>query len=588
MSLRLLHLFTCLAGLWLSGPVHGAQGEAEAKAAAQLGPGIAATAGKQTLSWQELNQLLLDRFAGSETGRAALAHLVRSEMLVRLEEETGLAITQADVDARWNQVAESLRGTGQSIEAQLEQNGLSAPEFRRYLRLSIVHETLTRRALGLPDGEPVTGEQQEMWLDQTLAERGCAELPIAWAEPGSAAHESVVVARCAGVEVTLAEYLPHLRRALAPEELRRACYQLLLDKRMVQLMPDLASKAVEAAVATEVERRRREAESDPKHQGISFEQLLEAQGVRPASLARDPVIRVTALSKLFIERSYDEEGLRGVYANERDFFDGTYGEAVEVGLIFLRAARFPNEIIKRSFADAEKELAELAQQARTFQEFQRLAARTSDAPGARQDRGLLGYVTRLDERLDEALRAAVFEGLARRTSLDPPAEERIVGPLRVASRLRADVARRTPRRAALGAHGAPRTHGAAQAPGRGRGAARGERRDLDGPGVTHADRKGRRERRRDAQGREARAHQAARGAGARPPERAARAVRGGRRLGRRGARGHGALRLGLERAPDDADRGSPVRRGHHGRGRLVGPGRRQRLREVGLRCTSRA
>lgn len=403
------------------------------ESAGQSAPEIAASARGATITFKELDRLLLDRYAGSEDGRAALGHLVQSKLLGRLEQESGMRVTAEEVDTRWREADEQLKNTGssQGIEAEIKKTGLTHEEFRRYLRLSIVHERLTRRALGLDDDAVVTREQQVMWLDQVVLERGCAELATAWTEPTSRPANEVIVAECADVRVTLAEFLPHLRRALSPEDLRKACYQLLLDKRMTARMPDLKPATVTAAVQAEIDRRRTEAESDPRHQGVPFESLLSAQGIHPSSLPRDPVIRVTALSKLWVERSFDEESLREIYANERDFFDGTYGEAVELGLIFLRAVRFPNDLIELSFEDAERKLDELRGQIRTFNEFQRIAQRQSEAPGAREDKGVLGYVTRLDERVPEILRAAAFDALAERTALDPPASERLVGPLRV-------------------------------------------------------------------------------------------------------------------------------------------------------------
>jgi len=432
MPRRLLSTLPLLAGAFLLSalPVNGAAPaklHASGPARQELGTDVAAQARRTTITWDELDRQLLDRYAGTEDGRSALAHLVRLKLLARLERESGIEVRPEEVAEQWRTVDEGMRAGGEDgVDAQLKQTRLTKEEFRSILRLSIVQERLTRRALGLDDEAPVTGEQQEMWLDQAMKERGCADLPI---EYGGVSDDIIV--RCAEVEVTLAEYLPYLRRGLATEDLRRACYQLLLDKRMVARMPDLAPGALDAAIAAEIERRRVVAESDPKHQGISFEMLLKAQGVRPSSLSRDPIIRVTALSKLWVERSYDEDAVKAVYANERDFFDGTYGETVELSMIFLRAAHFTNEFNPLSFEEAERELEALRRKMRTFNEFKRIAAQISDAPDADEDKGLVGYVTRLDSRVTESLRAAVFDNLAQRTSLDPPAQKRLVGPLRV-------------------------------------------------------------------------------------------------------------------------------------------------------------
>jgi hypothetical protein len=344
---------------------------------------------------------------------------MQARVLDALARERGVVIGEERLERRLAQLTEELRQSGQRLEDLLDAQDLGRAEFREYLRLAMVQETLTRRALGLRDDAPLTGEQQELWLSTELAQRGVEELPPPWA-PGAA------VARSGDVVVRREEYVEHLRRQLDRSTLRTACFQLLLAERMRARMPDLAPETLDEALAAEIERRRAESDADPAHKGVTYEVLLRSQGLSIERLEDDPVIAIATLSRLWIERSYDEPTLKRVYADEREWFDGQFGEAWQVAVLFLRAAHLPNELVPRSFDEADAELARIARGLTDRAAFARAVRAKSEDPSTREEDGALGWVTRGDERAPEALRAAVFE---RAPALLP--EGGAIGPLRV-------------------------------------------------------------------------------------------------------------------------------------------------------------
>jgi len=130
-------------------------------------------------------------------------------------------------------------------------------------------------------------------------------------------------------------------------------------------MPDLAPEKLEKAVQEEVQRRRDEARLDPNNKGVPLDQLLGAQGILVERIGDDPAVRISALSKLWVERSYGAEDLKQMYETERELFDGLFGPAQEVALLFLRAAKYKNDLNPRTYEEAEKELAAFAQRARS-------------------------------------------------------------------------------------------------------------------------------------------------------------------------------------------------------------------------------
>lgn len=373
-----------------------------------------------TLPWEDFDRLLVMRYAMSEDGRAALKQLLRARLLDRLARESQLEIGPAEVQARWEELDRDARAGGQpgGLAEALAAQGVDEEVFREFLRLAIVQETLSRRALGLPPDRPINAEQQEMWLDQIVTQRGSQSPPPPWPDG--------VAARCGDVKLSVRDYTLFLRTQLAPELLREACYQLLLERKARGRMPDLAGDALAAAVEAEIDRRREETAADPRYKGLSYEQILSAQGVLLDGLREDPAVVTAALANLWVDRTYGEDGLREAYAEERAWFDGRFGEFREVRAIFLRGAVFKNDVNPRTVEEAEQELARLAQQVGQLEDFERLVLEHSEDTGSKGKGGLLGWVPKGDERVPEVIRQAAFGEDGR-----PVGQGRLVGPVRL-------------------------------------------------------------------------------------------------------------------------------------------------------------
>lgn len=385
---------------------------------AQAGrPEPAASARGVELSWAEFHALVLDRHSMSQVGREALQHLLRAQLLDRLAKESKLVIPERDLDAKLRELEAEVKRAGEagSLDEYLAAKRVPKAKFREFLRLGLVQERLARRALGIADNRPIQAEQQEMWLDQIVQQRGMQTPPPPWTDG--------VVARCGDLEIKLDAFLPHLVEQLTSDDVAEDCHRALLAKLAQARMPDLSKDALERALDEELARRKAAALVDPKTKGLSFEQLLAAQGLTFEMLRRDPAVRSAALAHLWVERTWGEAGLRRVYDEERVLFDARFGEAYETRAIFLRAAKFTNELNPRTFEDAERELGRLAPQIKSREDFERFAKLRSEDPATRERGGLLGYISAGDENAPEALRTALFVGGG--------GAERLVGPLRI-------------------------------------------------------------------------------------------------------------------------------------------------------------
>lgn len=390
---------------------------------------VAASAGDTKILWKDLDPVLASRRVLSEDGRDTLKHLAQSIVLERLAKENGIVVSDAVVEARWKTLDEQVRASGDAsgIAGMMKKARLSPDEFRKFLRLSFVQETLTRRALGLRENTEVKGEQQELWMDEALAARGYAEVPPPWPEK--------IVARGSDFEIELADLVRTLRRRLQPKDLKEDCYQLLLVKKISARMPDLAAGALDRAIEDEIQRRRDDAAADPRNAGIPWEQCLVAQGYVIDMIRQDPAIRVAALAHLWVDRSNDSESLKRTYEAEREHFDGLYGPAIETSVLFLRGARFRNDLNPRTFEDVEGELRKLAGKIRSAEDFQRLARERSEDAVARGSGGALGWVGSRSERVPPEIRDEVRKALAQPTpsaaGLDPAVS--LVGPVRLST-----------------------------------------------------------------------------------------------------------------------------------------------------------
>lgn len=362
---------------------------------------VAARAGDTVVTFAELDDLIFVRHANSPEGHEALKHLLKTRLLDELARESGLVVTEADVDALWQEAADGLAAAGQgSIERMLREQNMSVAEFREFLRLGVVQRTLAARALGIPEGQPVSGELQETWLEGEIVARGLQEFPAPWVEG--------VVLTCGGVEITLPEYLRTLRDRVDPPALRRGLEQVLLEKRLRARMPDLSEDAIRDAVAEELARRRANVQSDQRYKGIGYDELMKAKGILIDYWPEDPSVVAAALTRLWVERKYDEEAMRRVYQDEREYFDGHYGEAIETWVLFLRAALYANDLVPRTYDDAEREIHEITRAVRSAEDFEVTVMEYSDASKSRELRGRVGFVTRLGNTLPAILRDEIY------------------------------------------------------------------------------------------------------------------------------------------------------------------------------------
>ena len=387
------------------------------------GPGGLLNGDTGIVTFADLNDLLIWRDGNGPNGDAALRQLLELRVIQSKGRASGIVITDAMVDDRFTELDAEAKaaGTVGGLNAFIASQGVPLKQFREYLQLSMIHETLTRTALGLPADAAITGDQQQIWLTQELKDRGYEERPHPFDEG--------VVCISGDVVITRKEFGDHLRSQVDDADEREACYLILLERAVRARMPEVTSEGANKALDRELGRRAAEAEANPDYQGVSYERLLEARGLSIEAVRRDPAIRAAALAHEAVDRRHDEASLRKTYEDERAVFDGMFGEAVELSILFKNAVEEEDNPLVKSFRKVEQELREMKAAIAGPEDFVRVVELHSEDKTTRERGGLLGQITRAGSAKElEDLRSAAF------AVVDANPEKAlgtIIGPIRI-------------------------------------------------------------------------------------------------------------------------------------------------------------
>lgn len=363
-------------------------------AAAQLGP--------HAITFAELDQLLLDRHALGPVAKDALDFLSQSALINHLARQANITVTDEQVRARFDELDRRTREQGieGGLRGHMERSGVDADDLMEALRDQLMLAELTRRALELPEGEPVPEFDQQIWLDQQMTERELERFARPW--------QDGVVARLGEVEIHADDLAVRLRDTLGTTKLRDALFQLMLAKRIEGECSGIDASVRRAAIDAEIERRRAETAANPAYQGVSLEALLKAQGLDPDRYHMDPAVRIAGLSTLLTDTRYAGGRLEEAYRAEQQWFDDRFGESVEAMVIYAVTASTPDDIVKFTRETARERLTEIAATLDSEPAFSATAARLSQDASNGLTATNLGAMHRVDGRLDGELSRVVF------------------------------------------------------------------------------------------------------------------------------------------------------------------------------------
>ncbi len=374
-------------------------GTAVASAASQEAPAARFAGGEITFS--EFDESLAYRFSRDEVGRDAIDYLIQDVVLSSEIERRGLVVSPANLAAALEKLDAQLRAAeNHSLEEELASKGMERRAFEEVFRKQLACERMVREDLGLPGSEPVSAEQQTLWLREQVKR---AQVEREGLPAGS-------YARVGGRTIDGRALGATLRLKLSRRDLRDALRDLaglrLVDRRAAELEVVATPEGIEATLAR---RRARYEPSATAAQGLGWEEVLRAtRGITLDDLRADAGVRAETLLWGIAEKSYPDDEIDRRYAEARDHWDGLFGESRRVSWILLHAVHAPNALVARTYDEADRELRDLIARAKSAAEFGRLASMYSNDGASRARNGDLGWLHRLERGADPAILAALF------------------------------------------------------------------------------------------------------------------------------------------------------------------------------------
>jgi len=334
-----------------------------------------------------------------DQGQAAIEHLVATTLVRRAARERDLWPSDAEVEALRHELQRQLQAQGRDLidEPVVRNSGMR--QLLEDLAVQLAHEKLVRQQLAMADGEPVSSEMLKLWIIEEKQRVTVVDDPDQL--------PSATAVRVGDLEVSLASLGRLLLRTsdnLTQDRFVRqvvalAHIEALGRKWKVVVTPD--------DLARELAARRAMAARDPRYQGMTFEQLLQSQGISLAWLRQSRVFRAQLLQKKVVAKLNPRDQLLEEVARDRRAVLDRAGPRRRLGIIFVRALHEPNELVERDFAAASAHLRQVRQRL-TVEAFDTVARIESEGPSSKQRGGDLGWFHRSDQGLPTAVLEAAF------------------------------------------------------------------------------------------------------------------------------------------------------------------------------------
>jgi len=334
-----------------------------------------------------------------DLGREACKVLVDSVITQREAERLDLMPADDEVRDFWASLKQQLREAGRDPDSFAAVRNSTEAEWLHDLSIQLAQERLVRHELELEDDEPVSGDMLRLWIAEKRKSVTVVTdpdlLPLGTA------------ARVDGRDIPLSRLGSLLLRTSEDSERTRFIRQVVYLNSIEQLASQQQIEIDQAQLDAAIERRRRLASRNPRYRGLSFEQLLQTQGLTLKSLKQSRVFRAKVLQERLTEQRYPASTLRAELESNREAIDALVGQRRHLGVIYRRALTEPNALVPHDFASAAESL-ERVRERLEIERFDIVARIESDDPASKELGGDTGWHTRRSGRLPETVLATVF------------------------------------------------------------------------------------------------------------------------------------------------------------------------------------
>ena len=334
-----------------------------------------------------------------ERGRQAADQLVAAVLTRRIATERGLLPTRDEAKAFWTELQQQLRAAGRRPEDFAAVRNTTEAQWLDDIAVQLAQERIVRAELELSAKEAVTGDMLSLWLQEQRKRTAVVTDPDAL-PPGTAV-------RVGTTDVPLIDLGTLLLRTAEDGErdefVRKLAYLAVLEAEARREGLEVTAADLDASV----ERRRRDAARDPRYQGVSFENMLEAQGFTTASLRELRTFRAQILLDKLAARRFPAAALAQELDRDRQGVLDRVGPRRRLGLVFVRAIAQPNALVPRDFDAARAHLDAVRARLAT-EPFDAVARAESEHSASTAQGGDTGWHGRRSERLPEPVLAAAF------------------------------------------------------------------------------------------------------------------------------------------------------------------------------------
>ncbi len=334
-----------------------------------------------------------------ERGQQATTQLVDTALTRQAATAKKLQPSDAEIRAFWQQLQEQFRAAGHRAEDFAAVRNASEQQLLADLAVQLMQQRLVRAELGLDPKAAVSGEMLQLWLQEEKKKHTIVTDPDAL--PVGAA------ARIDTTELPLID-LGHLLLRTAEDAeresfIRRLAYMQTLEALARREGVQVTPSDLDVSIA----KRKDYASRDPRYRGITFENLLKAEGLTPASLRELRTFRAQILLYKITALRFPMATLAAELANARSAVLERVGPRRRVGLIFVRASDEPNGLIPRTFDQARVHLEGV--RARLQKEaWEHVARIESEHASTKMQGGDAGWHRRRSDRLPDDMLAAAF------------------------------------------------------------------------------------------------------------------------------------------------------------------------------------
>ncbi len=334
-----------------------------------------------------------------QRGQQAVEQLVATVLTRRAATEKNLLPNEADVRTFWRDLQDQLRAAGRRPEEFPAVRNSGEAQWLADLSVQMAQERLVRAELGLGKKDEVSPDMLQLWLQE---ERKKHEVVVDAdaLPPGSAA-------RVGSTDVPLIDLGFLLLRTAEDDERDRFLHQVAYLTTLELLARRDGIEVTASDLDAAVEKHRDDASRDPRFRGVTFENMLKAQGLSVAALRDRRVFRAHILLDKIAARRFTPAELAAELAKDRQGVLDLVGPRRRVGLVFVRALAEPNGLITRDFAAALAHL-ERVHDRLVKETFENVARIESEHASSKMKDGDTGWHRRRSDRLPDAMLATAF------------------------------------------------------------------------------------------------------------------------------------------------------------------------------------